>query len=369
MTEQWDSGDLVELIYAAALEPDGWEEAVRQTAVALDADAALAYLPGRGLTPTDFARDLVGWNLLSIEASTRIALETGRLDAYNEVGRARGLTKPGFIGLGQDYCDDRMMDENPWTELAYKPVDIRHYMGFIGNMPFEDAPAMHFSLFRRTRGTPFSEADLARMARVRPHLERAARMAFRLRIERDRASLARATSDALTSPVLVVGADLRILQFNAAAEVLLREGALLAVRHGKLSASNPADAAGLAKLVSLGLHAGADVWLTGRHNSPCALSATPMVLPSGLRATLVHIVRAAPAGEMPERLVRLFGMTRAEAEVAIAIGEGVSPAELATIRGVTIETIRAQLRAVFAKAEITGQVQLAKLIGQHARLR
>lgn len=58
-------------------------------------------------------------------------------------------------------------------------------------------------------------------------------------------------------------------------------------------------------------------------------------------------------------LVKRFGMTMAEAKVANAIAEGLSPREIAQRDALSVHTIRTQLKAAMAKTQSNRQVQLA----------
>lgn len=65
-----------------------------------------------------------------------------------------------------------------------------------------------------------------------------------------------------------------------------------------------------------------------------------------------------------DRLRRLYRLSPAEAEVAVAVGGGDRLAELAVTRGVSYETVRNQLKAVFAKAGLHTQADLARLLAR-----
>jgi DNA-binding CsgD family transcriptional regulator len=78
-------------------------------------------------------------------------------------------------------------------------------------------------------------------------------------------------------------------------------------------------------------------------------------------------VAAAPVP--PAQLLEaLFDLTPAEARVARAIGEAQPPEDVAGALGVSVETVRKQLRAVFAKTGTSRQAELVRLLaglGRH----
>ena len=71
---------------------------------------------------------------------------------------------------------------------------------------------------------------------------------------------------------------------------------------------------------------------------------------------------AVPAKEIEARLAALYRLTAAEARVAVGIGRGLSPKEIAVAHGSSWHTVRAQLRLAFAKTETCTQSTLARLV-------
>jgi DNA-binding CsgD family transcriptional regulator len=57
-----------------------------------------------------------------------------------------------------------------------------------------------------------------------------------------------------------------------------------------------------------------------------------------------------------------FNLTKSEAEIVIALAEGRCAREIATMRGVSIGTLRAQLRSIFLKTNTRRQSDLLLLI-------
>lgn len=65
-------------------------------------------------------------------------------------------------------------------------------------------------------------------------------------------------------------------------------------------------------------------------------------------------------------LRRIFGLTSAEANLAIAMTQGISPDVIAANRSVSRTTIRSQLAAVFAKTQTRRQAELVVRLGRLA---
>ncbi|WP_207102434.1 helix-turn-helix transcriptional regulator [Paracoccus shandongensis] len=71
--------------------------------------------------------------------------------------------------------------------------------------------------------------------------------------------------------------------------------------------------------------------------------------------------------EVPSRLLHLqsrFGLTPAEAEVAAAIAQGLTTAEIALARQASLHTVRNQIRSVLAKMDARHRIDVARILAQ-----
>jgi len=103
---------------------------------------------------------------------------------------------------------------------------------------------------------------------------------------------------------------------------------------------------------------------------PAARGAKPVVIritragPTCERRLLMVMDLSQRASPTVHLLQELFGLTHSEAEVAQGIGEARSLQALARAQGLSLQTVRSQLRAVFAKTGVRRQVELAVLIAR-----
>src|SRR3954462_9116572 len=67
-------------------------------------------------------------------------------------------------------------------------------------------------------------------------------------------------------------------------------------------------------------------------------------------------------------LQQAFGLTPAEAQTASLMGSGLSPQDAADQLGLTVGTIRCELKAIFAKVGISRQSELASTVTRLALL-
>jgi DNA-binding CsgD family transcriptional regulator len=96
------------------------------------------------------------------------------------------------------------------------------------------------------------------------------------------------------------------------------------------------------------------------------LLSRPPVAPAGWDRGAVDAVRATPSrGAHLPRIGRLraeFGLTKAEARLAVALTDGRSPAQAAKDFDVKLTTIRSQLQQIFAKTGTSRQVELVAML-------
>jgi DNA-binding CsgD family transcriptional regulator len=84
----------------------------------------------------------------------------------------------------------------------------------------------------------------------------------------------------------------------------------------------------------------------------------------GRRAALWILNTTAPAQPSEELLAALFGLSRAEARLAIGLLMGRSASEYARQAGVGVATIRSQLHSIFSKTGVRRQAQLVALLSK-----
>jgi DNA-binding CsgD family transcriptional regulator len=66
-----------------------------------------------------------------------------------------------------------------------------------------------------------------------------------------------------------------------------------------------------------------------------------------------------------ETLHRLYGLTRAEAHLALLLAQGTRLVEASKILGITPETARTHVKRIFSKTDTGGQVELVHLLLSH----
>jgi DNA-binding CsgD family transcriptional regulator/PAS domain-containing protein len=207
-----------------------------------------------------------------------------------------------------------------------------------------------------------------------PHLQQALRTQHHLEeLKREAADVADAV-DSMPAAVLVVGPKASVMHANSVAETTLSGTGALGVRGGRLRAAHGGadddlqrsvtDALGLTEV---GARRGSSLLCPRRDGRrPLVLHVFPFTTQRGEHCApraLVVVVdperRTEPTAPM---LRRLFGLTHAEADVAIrvAAGQGLTPiAEELTL---SMATVKTHVRHIFEKTDTHRQAELVRLL-------
>ena len=167
---------------------------------------------------------------------------------------------------------------------------------------------------------------------------------------------------------LVLNKQGRVIEFNRTAQQVLRQE-LQGLERSKTDVDWVASAV---KRLNLRASRGSGVsggglLMTDRSATrPLAVHSIPLDYTeegSGDRA-LVMVDLSVLSEANPAVLQGLFGLTPAEASLAVKIGRGETPATVARSNGVKIATVRSQLAAVFAKTNTQRQAELVALLAR-----
>ena len=232
---------------------------------------------------------------------------------------------------------------------------------------------------------PFTDDPaLSRFTAMLPHFARAASIQRRLmRAQALPQGAGAAALQALSVPVMLLNARGRMLWDNDAAEALVRVGDGLISAHdlGLLGASS-ADTAELCGLLAAaaGGRGGATALRRPSGAPPLLALALPCdPAPDPWRSAVVGaewpqimlfiIDPSAPSARHGDtapaaHLRALFGLTAAEAATALGAGDGEGLPAVARALGVAPGTVRSHAKAVFAKMDVRGQADLARLLAR-----
>lgn len=173
--------------------------------------------------------------------------------------------------------------------------------------------------------------------------------------------------------ILIITPQLVYRSSNLAAGELMRPGGPFVLRDGQLDVTDPGHAMTLRNLV---LHASdrghrvavncrcdaqGAVWIASARRLGGSQTSEGLIL-IGLR----RLGRDEPM--LGREAMEMFGLTPAEARLAVQLAAGHALADIAQFNGVNISTLRAQLRAVYAKTGTSKQAELVSQIWRAASI-
>jgi DNA-binding CsgD family transcriptional regulator len=245
---------------------------------------------------------------------------------------------------------------------------------------------VHLSTGRRLNHPDFDAEDIAVMRTMLPHLVTALRVAQRLATADLRAAGAGTALDRLDTGVILADAAARILFANRTAEAILaandglgtdREG-VCACGHGATRVLRRLIASCADIRISNGGPGGSIELPRGKARKPLHVVVAPFRAEAAQIDT-VWLGATRPVAILtitdPEREQRVrkeylrhrFGLTPAEADVAMEIVKGDGRDASAARLGIAATTVRAHLSHIFEKTGVHRQAELVRLLMQGER--
>jgi len=216
---------------------------------------------------------------------------------------------------------------------------------------------------------------------VAPHMARAVQIHRQLAEVTTQKQWVLSTLDHLRVGVILLNAEGKPLHLNRAAERLATGLSGFAARRDGLSVSSATDTARLRRLIAdaagsaMGQNRapGGCVRVRAAGGSDKTLQFQVVPLPLGLsertweqslHGSCVAVFVSVSGGPRLSwtRVAAMHGITRAEARLASMLADGVSLEESAAALLVSIQTVRSQLKSVFAKTGVTRQAELVALL-------
>ena len=281
------------------------------------------------------------------------------------VFRCHELFDERFASSNEFYCD----------YLAKYDVRFLTAATFIR----EEGTRAHFAALRSKRRGHFAVEDTHVLELLLPHLRQAFRLADKLKVGEARSAQVRGILDRLPGPAAILTRDSRVQEVNSGMDCLLNSlGSLgpVVISGGRLVARRPVDAAKLVRAVhSAG--AGADprvsgtrLRLNGGEDGTLWIATVLPLLPvisAGLEierhgALLVLNDVMERRSVSPAMLQEVLRVSPAEARLAAALATGETLKDYAEKTGLSLNTVRSQLKSVFGKVNVSSQVELSKAL-------
>lgn len=349
---------LPDRIYEAAVVPELWPDVLGEMSRAVDGAGGILF--------TSYAEHVQGITSTDIKETFEEFLRDGWAAINPRPVRLSAANYAGFV-RDSDFFTEEELDNEPVYRDFYRKRGLGWATGTMLDTPSGDS--IIFSFERAHEKGPVPLEVVRQFDQLRPHLARSALLSSRLGLER-----AKAMADALSSlglPAAVLQGAGRLSAANALFEKLMP--ALAQDRYERLCLT---DQAGDGLLGQALLRATVRPEQGVVNSIPVAATeATPPMILHLLpvcgsahdffsQAKFLLVITPVDRAVVPTAKVLqgLFDLTPAEARIARGIGEAQTIEHLAITAGVSVETVRSQLKAVLSKTGLTRQQELVSLL-------
>lgn len=225
-----------------------------------------------------------------------------------------------------------------------------------------------FRVSRSADRPDFGPQDIAQLQSIVPHLKTAVRLYARLQFAHAEQNVFRSAAESMGVALLVLDTDGGLVSSNALADRFLRESEGISLIQGSIRLADSDQQRALRQALSRPAAGDLD-WqfrIERPRNGDLLARARPINLPtihSGTGAMALFLSHPGHAAAPSiEQLRSYFGLSPAEARLAIHVFQGSSLVEAARHLNITHNAAKAQLKAVFAKTGAQRQTQLVAML-------
>ncbi|WP_087691237.1 MULTISPECIES: hypothetical protein [unclassified Pandoraea] len=269
------------------------------------------------------------------------------------------------------HLSDRYVARSELFNEFLIPNGVRYTYGL--HLEGADGTSELLAILRSPDHVPFEDADAdPELEILTQHLARAARLRAGTRHLQAQAAMGMAVLDQLELAVIITDDTAHAHYLNAAAHQLLGETRNIAIRSGKFGALLPNDERALRRLITQAtapMPVAGSHRLHGENQRHWVVTALPLRESHACAAPWQRPMTMLTIGELDRRvslspytLKVLFGLSPAEARLALALAEGTELTQYAMDAKVAINTARTQLRHVFDKTGCRRQADLLRLL-------
>ena len=363
-----DFSGLLDALYSASLDPGQWQSFLtllsRRTesrlSVFLCADTRLGVLcrANGGDHPLD-PKDVASYNARY---------------AQSDPFRAPCLSdpRPRIVSSEELLPNDALLESDLYRDLL-APNDCRFATLAVLTMNIRRLEVI--TIWRSLAQGPMPPDSLRLLELLFPHIRRALDVRQMLGVSEQTAAAAGTVADASATATFLVKCSGELIHANAAGSALLAAGDAFTTQHGILTPRGDAHRADFRALLrkacvrpdgprppreqAFGLPQSEDT---------AALQVIANPIPPDLAArtgaeVLVLVSNPEAERSFPDAVLRdLYRLTAAESDVANGLLMGYSLQEIASLRKVSLGTVRIQLKSILSKTNVTRQSDLVRLL-------
>jgi DNA-binding CsgD family transcriptional regulator len=348
----------IDRIYECSFAPELWPGVLDELSQIADA---------RGGHLTAFSTKILNWTSSeSLRAGLERYYASDLVTRGQRIPRIIGARHAGFL-REHDFFTDEELHADPLHQDFLRPAGLG--WGAATAIPLPTGDTLFFG-FERNQDRGFIESAIVqKLDAVRPHLARSAFMSARLQLERAR--VASETLALIGLPALVFDNQSKILAANHLIEALTDH--IWWRAQGRMSLKdNIADALFRQAVETLNIKNVAPVRSFAVRSADANAAMVAHVIPIRRSAhdifvrgagVLVMTPVTLPQAPPVELVQSLFDLTPAEARVARSLSAGETVEKSASVGGVSLNTIRTQVRGVLEKTGCRRQSEVVALLG------
>jgi DNA-binding CsgD family transcriptional regulator/PAS domain-containing protein len=312
--------------------------------------------------------------------STRYADQNLWLQAMVE----QKVTATGAVGYGSDLVADQRLIESEWYQRVLAPDDILQMLfGLVFGADDPEIPLVSLVAFRGQYSAKFNDDDRAKVMLLLPHMSRALGVMFKLRNAEFRVAASLHALNQMRTGILLVNEQGSVCFANAEAERICRQQDGLRLKLGarSLSALHADDPIARSSIrhalrsavrmdpkdVDHFAHAICVQRPSGLSSYSVQVSALPETSPYQLAHTIpraIVFIKDCTQVAKPDAaiLMQSYGLTSAEARLALVLSDGGSLESVAAELQVGVNTLKTHLKSVYSKMAVNSRAALTKLL-------
>jgi DNA-binding CsgD family transcriptional regulator len=374
-----DYDRLIQLIYRGALQEQPWQSALPALRQALDAQVASLVLRPPAEDDRGVILNCVRPDAQKAGQEVHLAdPDDWEVTAYREQFFALdpfiNLPLDKVIALEDVLSDDELRRSDYYLHYL-QPIDLFRILGVDTAEPGGMLARLRFS--RRESEPRFQDRERQLLEQIAPHLRQAIEIYARLNRMTSERDLYAGAVNQLSVATIILDQQGQLLNSNGLARALLEERDGLGQRDQRLHLEK--------RELNRALQEALEAIVRARQGGETSVVKALRVPRSSGRSDLGLVIRPVPTSEWSEGpsspcaavfisdpdlrdsasqqgLAELFGLTPAEANLALLLARGLSLAEASDTQNISQHTARAQLKSIFAKTGVSRQAELVRLI-------
>lgn len=365
--------DIVGDIYEASYQPQHWPVVLERICTLTQSDSAALLSIDRELQQ---ANGLYTWN---IDPALQAEYQSLKHDPNFELFLQN-------LAIGEASTADTIQPNRqaleafygaPFTDFCQR-WDIAHTGGVI--LFHDDIRSTSLAIQRKSHRGHWPRTLITELDVLTPHLQRALNIHQTFVRLQWQEQVIREGLDNLVTGLILVNSDMQPVYLNPLAQHLIDEHPAFGCQNNRLFAVMPADNEALQNAVAKASQAPIQndnthhaITALGIHhpkiNTPLPMLVTPITTaqPNGTHtgAAQAAIYVSDPQQHqpiVPESLCSAYDLSPKEAEIAIAIANGLALEAIAITNNTSVNTLKTHLKSIFRKLNIHRQAELVKIV-------